>query len=51
MATQSEKAERFKALHARPGAFVFPNPWDAGYVCLLDHTLSTPDLNGYMRND
>ena len=29
-ATQVEKAERFQALHARPGAFVIPNPWDAG---------------------
>lgn len=29
-ATQREKAERFEALHAGPGAFVIPNPWDAG---------------------
>ncbi len=29
-ATQGEKAERFKALHERGGAFVIPNPWDAG---------------------
>lgn len=29
-ASQAEKAERFQALHARPGAFVIPNPWDAG---------------------
>jgi 2-methylisocitrate lyase-like PEP mutase family enzyme len=35
MATQSEKAERFKALHAKPGAFVFPNPWDAGSARIL----------------
>ena len=27
---QDEKARRFKALHDRPGAFVIPNPWDAG---------------------
>ncbi len=28
MSTQQEKAERFRALHRGPGAFVFPNPWD-----------------------
>jgi len=33
--TQLEKAERFKALHARPGAFVIPNPWDAGTARML----------------
>ncbi len=27
---QSEKAETFRALHRRPGAFVIPNPWDIG---------------------
>lgn len=25
----------FRALHARPGAFVMPNPWDVGTACLL----------------
>ena len=35
--TQAEKAERFRALHARPGAFVIPNPWDAGTARLLTH--------------
>ncbi len=35
MITQAEKAERFKALHARDGAFVIPNPWDAGSARLL----------------
>ena len=35
-ATQAEKAERFRALHARPGAFVIPNPWDAGTARLLE---------------
>jgi len=35
MATQRERAERFKALHAREGAFVIPNPWDAGSARLL----------------
>jgi 2-methylisocitrate lyase-like PEP mutase family enzyme len=35
MATQAEKAAAFRALHARPGAFVIPNPWDAGTAKLL----------------
>jgi 2-methylisocitrate lyase-like PEP mutase family enzyme len=34
-ASQAEKAERFRALHARPGAFVIPNPWDAGTARML----------------
>ncbi|XSC48138.1 isocitrate lyase/PEP mutase family protein [Bradyrhizobium sp. RDT10] len=29
------KAEAFRALHARPGAFIIPNPWDAGTAKLL----------------
>ena len=29
------KATRFQALHARPGAFVIPNPWDAGSARIL----------------
>jgi 2-methylisocitrate lyase-like PEP mutase family enzyme len=33
--TQSEKARRFAALHARAGAFVIPNPWDAGTARIL----------------
>jgi 2-methylisocitrate lyase-like PEP mutase family enzyme len=33
--TQSEKALQFRALHAAPGAFVIPNPWDAGSARLL----------------
>jgi len=32
---QHEKAERLRALHARPGLFVIPNPWDAGSARLL----------------
>ncbi|HSY47755.1 MAG TPA: isocitrate lyase/phosphoenolpyruvate mutase family protein [Thermoanaerobaculia bacterium] len=32
---QSEKGARFQALHARPGAFVIPNPWDAGTARIL----------------
>jgi len=35
MATQAEKAAAFRALHARPGAFIMPNPWDAGTAKLL----------------
>jgi 2-methylisocitrate lyase-like PEP mutase family enzyme len=34
-ASQAEKAERFRALHAGPGAFVIPNPWDAGTARIL----------------
>ncbi|HEX7313350.1 MAG TPA: isocitrate lyase/phosphoenolpyruvate mutase family protein [Pyrinomonadaceae bacterium] len=34
-ATQKEKAERFRALHEREGAFVIPNPWDGGSARLL----------------
>lgn len=34
-ASQVDKAERFRALHARPGAFVIPNPWDAGTARIL----------------
>lgn len=34
-ASQAEKAERFRALHAGPGAFVIPNPWDAGSARIL----------------
>jgi 2-methylisocitrate lyase-like PEP mutase family enzyme len=32
---QAEKANRFQALHDRPGAFVIPNPWDAGTARIL----------------
>src|SRR6478752_4216910 len=35
MLSQMEKAELFKSLHARPGAFIIPNPWDAGTAKLL----------------
>jgi len=35
--TQAEKAARFQALHERPGAFVIPNPWDAGTAKILAH--------------
>jgi 2-methylisocitrate lyase-like PEP mutase family enzyme len=32
---QHEKAVRFRALHQGPGAFVIPNPWDAGSARVL----------------
>jgi 2-methylisocitrate lyase-like PEP mutase family enzyme len=34
-ASQSDKAARFRALHAGPGAFLIPNPWDAGSARIL----------------
>jgi 2-methylisocitrate lyase-like PEP mutase family enzyme len=33
--SQSDKAARFRALHQGPGAFVIPNPWDAGSARIL----------------
>src|SRR2546430_17636847 len=33
--TQNEKADRFRALHDAPGAFVIPNPWDTGSARIL----------------
>jgi 2-methylisocitrate lyase-like PEP mutase family enzyme len=35
MRTQAEKAAAFRALHERPGAFIIPNPWEAGTARLL----------------
>ena len=35
MRTQAEKAAAFRKLHERPGAFIIPNPWDAGTAKLL----------------
>jgi len=35
MRKQAEKAAAFRALHQRPGAFIIPNPWDAGTARLL----------------
>ena len=35
MVTQIEKAERFRALHEREGAFIIPNPWDIGSARML----------------
>ena len=37
MTTQAEKARTFRALHQRKGAFIIPNPWDAGTARLLAH--------------
>ena len=34
-ATQAEKGHAFRALHARDGAFVIPNPWDVGSARIL----------------
>ena len=28
--TRKQKYEVFRAMHERPGAFVIPNPWNAG---------------------
>ena len=35
MPNQAEKCEAFADLHGAPGAFVIPNPWDAGSARLL----------------
>lgn len=35
MSEQAKRAERFRALHARAGLFVIPNPWDAGSAVIL----------------
>jgi len=35
MTSQRDKIAAFKALHERPGAFLLPNPWDAGTARLL----------------
>jgi 2-methylisocitrate lyase-like PEP mutase family enzyme len=35
MSSQTDKAVAFRALHERPGAFIIPNPWDAGTARLL----------------
>jgi len=37
MPTQAEKAQAFRALHERPGAFIIPNPWDTGSARILAH--------------
>jgi 2-methylisocitrate lyase-like PEP mutase family enzyme len=37
MSTQAEKGAAFRALHHRDGAFIIPNPFDAGTARLLTH--------------
>jgi 2-methylisocitrate lyase-like PEP mutase family enzyme len=34
-AAQSDRAERFRALHERPGAFVIPNVWDGASASVM----------------
>lgn len=36
MHTQLQKAESFRALHARKAAFIIPNPWDVGTARILE---------------
>ena len=33
--TQADKGHAFRALHARDGAFIIPNPWDVGSARIL----------------
>jgi 2-methylisocitrate lyase-like PEP mutase family enzyme len=35
MLTQAQKEAAFRALHERAGAFIMPNPWDAGTAKIL----------------
>jgi 2-methylisocitrate lyase-like PEP mutase family enzyme len=35
MVTREQRYETFRALHERPGAFIIPNPWDAGTARIL----------------
>jgi 2-methylisocitrate lyase-like PEP mutase family enzyme len=37
MPDQKQKAIAFRAMHTRPGAFLIPNPWDAGTAKILTH--------------
>jgi len=43
MTTTAQKAETFRALHAKPGSFVIANAWDAGSAKLLS-SLGFPAL-------
>jgi 2-methylisocitrate lyase-like PEP mutase family enzyme len=36
MTSQAEKAQKLRALHEAPGAFIIPNPWDAGSARVLE---------------
>ncbi|HEY3563413.1 MAG TPA: isocitrate lyase/phosphoenolpyruvate mutase family protein, partial [Casimicrobiaceae bacterium] len=33
--SQAERGEALRRLHAGPGIFVIPNPWDAGSAMML----------------
>jgi 2-methylisocitrate lyase-like PEP mutase family enzyme len=50
--TADDKARRFKELHAAPGAFITPNPWDAGSALALAQlgfpALATSSANAAM---
>jgi 2-methylisocitrate lyase-like PEP mutase family enzyme len=50
--TADDKARRFKELHAGPGAFITPNPWDAGSALALAQlgypALATSSANAAM---
>ena len=53
MKSQPEKAADFAALHAAPGAFVAPNPWDAGSARILaglGFKALTTTSSGYARS-
>jgi 2-methylisocitrate lyase-like PEP mutase family enzyme len=53
MRTQAEKAADFAALHAAPGAFVAPNPWDPGSARILaglGFKALTSTSSGYARS-
>src|SRR5262249_27122245 len=53
MKSQAEKAIDFAALHAAPGAFVAPNPWDpapARILAGLGFKALTPTSSGYARS-
>lgn len=53
MRTQSQKAADFAAMHAAPGCFVIPNPWDLGTARILAglgfKALTTTSI-GYARS-
>ena len=53
MKTQAERAADFAALHAAPGAFVAPNPWDPGSARILaglGFKALTTTSSGYARS-
>jgi 2-methylisocitrate lyase-like PEP mutase family enzyme len=53
MKTQAQKAADFAALHAAPGCFVIPNPWDPGSartLAALGFRALTTTSAGYARS-